>query len=1009
MPVVKLFRITGCLLGTVLSFFVSQAQGDMRLKFNHLSPKSGLSGSYARKVVQDPYGFMWIGTEDGLNRYDGRDFDVYNKGLAPRRSLAGLDVTDLLLDTTRHLIWAIMSYNGISAVDYITGNTVYNYFQTGDAGTADILFTSMTLCGDQLYLGSTNGIFILNANNKKLRKATLDGPVGKQYSQLAVDNILADRAGRLWLFCRNVGVLLFRANDLRLLDMAGKPIPTDRSASDLLFYHCTLLQDGRILSAGNKGLQLFSANGNDRITVARNPFPDIPASHGMDIYACCQDRKGDIWFSASNHLVKIDRRSGGYSFIREHTSQSDLNWVNAVYDIYFDRNNDVWLGCQQGLAYAENRPSSFLSIHQSYSSGISIRHAYFLNPVSDSLVYCCAQDGLFRVSLADGSIQSLDTKRPYYHAFIDPFRNLIVSNTEGAFILKDGRFTGLGKFYPEFGPLKTLSFNSHCYIGDSVIVFGTENERGLVVWNFRSRKASIIDHGAKRDSLKENVINAIYKDSHGKIWILGDKSVSILDYETGKIQYLNTYNASNGRFYSVFFDICCVKDNYYLASYGAGVLVLDSNRRFVREISAKDGLSTNSVYKIIPYKDSLLFVTSNNGLSSIDLKRQYGIKTYFESDGLHSGNFEENSGAIRNNIIYAGGAEGFTRINPSLFPVSLTPPHLYTWRVNIETQSGRIDSSDILLRTIQIPDNALQTTIYFSAISYPNPSRTSFSYKIKELKEDWISIGSQNFVNLIGLGPGKYTLQVRAANEDGIWSDTKELTLTFLPKWYQTLWFKLLVIAAIAGLLYTLYRYRIGQIRQQQQIRKDIASDLHDDIGSTLNTVKIFTHLAQRDKQNEGYLASIEESLGDAAMGLRDMIWVLDDSGDTIRELAERIKKFAGPIATVQQIQFECAVEEEDTEHQLSKPQKRNLLLIAKETINNSIKYAECSRIRVTLGRQGSKLALTILDDGKGFDSGSTTEGNGLRNILQRARQIHFEAAITSSPGKGTFIKVTEI
>jgi hypothetical protein len=116
----------------------------------------------------------------------------------------------------------------------------------------------------------------------------------------------------------------------------------------------------------------------------------------------------------------------------------------------------------------------------------------------------------------------------------------------------------------------------------------------------------------------------------------------------------------------------------------------------------------------------------------------------------------------------------------------------------------------------------------------PNPGRVTYQYRIKERSAKWGNLGTQNFVNLIGLNPGTYTLEVKAANEDGVWCAPKSLTLIFLPKWYQTLWFDFVVAMALVGLMYAFYRYRIRQLKKQQQIRVDIASDLHDDIGSAL-------------------------------------------------------------------------------------------------------------------------------------------------------------------------------
>jgi ligand-binding sensor domain-containing protein len=1007
MLAIKTIWLPGYLLFWLSTSIAVKAQNDIRLNFRHMSPKNGLSSIYVRKIVQDPYGYMWVGTQEGLNRYEGKNFIVYDKGGAARHALTGVDIRDLLVDSLHSVIWEINSYGGIDAIDYVTGNVVYAYSQNEYRSTTGIVFNSLAQRGDSLFIGSTGGLFVLTIRNRHLSKVVLAPafaagrslPTGGK-PDLVIDNITCDESGHLWLFCENQGVVVVDAQTLSVVDRDGG------AALQLLYYDCSRLEDGRVLAATGAGLRAYALNADRKIVVNNDPFPLVALSKGKDIYSCRQDRKGYVWFCTAGYLVRMTASGKSYELVKEHMSRSEADWLDAVYNIRFDREDNVWLGCQAGLAYSRNEPSCFTSITRSSISEESITHAYSINPVNDNLLYCCTQQGLYIVDPGKGIITSLDNKRPYYYTLNDPFGRLIVSNIDGLFFFGGRRAVPLSRVYPEFRSLSKVVVNSHCYSGDSLIIFGTQNNRGIVVWNYRARTARFIDEHTPAIWLKESVVSDVYKDHRGNIWVLGDHSISLLDFGRRMIHPINTFDTLRRQFYSLFFDICQVADRYYLTSYGSGVLVLDSNYNFIRELSTKDGLSDNSVYKIIPYKDSLLFVTSNNGLSVVDVRDHYATTNYYESDGLHSDNFEEYSGAIHNGIIYAGGANGLTAIDPSLFGREGSGPGVYVRAVNIETPAGLTDTSNILLSSLDIPNDVLQTTVYFSAIHYSNPERCRLAYQIKELNSGWIDLGSQDRVTLIGLAPGSYTLLVRSANANGIWSDRPvALTLRYLPKWYQTFWFRLLVVVVLAGIFYGLYLYRIDQLKKQQRIRKDIASDLHDDLGSTLNSVKIFTHLAKREQGKEEYLTRIEESLTEASIGLRDMIWVLDDSEDTLRELMDRIRKFALPVAQANGIRFESVLEEDISDLVIAKGVKRGLLLIAKESVNNSFKYSACSLIRVSLRKRNDKLSLLIEDDGRGFDVGNFVAGNGLKNIRERARQIRFTATISSSP-EGTVIAV---
>jgi signal transduction histidine kinase len=228
------------------------------------------------------------------------------------------------------------------------------------------------------------------------------------------------------------------------------------------------------------------------------------------------------------------------------------------------------------------------------------------------------------------------------------------------------------------------------------------------------------------------------------------------------------------------------------------------------------------------------------------------------------------------------------------------------------------------------------------------------------------------------------------------------LILEFLPKWYQTWWFKLLVFLTTAGIIYSFYRYRIRQIEKQHTIRKNIATDLHDDLGSTLNSVKVFTNLAISGVKQEESLQQVKDNLTEATMSLRDMIWVLDDSLDTVDELITRFKQFAIPVAAASNIEAIIKADSDVNNRTLTKEEKRNLFLICKEAINNSIKYSGATQIDVAITASGKKIQIIVADNGKGFNVDEVKKGYGLKNMQYRAGQIKFKVVLQSAPDRGT-------
>ena len=257
------------------------------------------------------------------------------------------------------------------------------------------------------------------------------------------------------------------------------------------------------------------------------------------------------------------------------------------------------------------------------------------------------------------------------------------------------------------------------------------------------------------------------------------------------------------------------------------------------------------------------------------------------------------------------------------------------------------------------------------------------------------------------LNYGTYRISIGYRTPEGNFiKDALQINVYVKPKWYQTWWFYLLIALTVAAILYALYQYRISQIQKQHEIRKNIATDLHDDLGSTLNTVKIFTNLAISGVKQQESLQQVKDNLTEATMSLRDMIWVLDDSLDTVDELITRLKQFAIPVAAASNMEAIIKAESDVNSRTLSKEEKRNLFLICKEAINNSIKYSGASQIDVAITVSGKKIQITVADNGKGFNVEEVKKGYGLKNMQYRAGQVKYKVALQSAPGNGTQIYI---
>jgi ligand-binding sensor domain-containing protein len=977
--------------------------------FHKLTQEVGLSSYNVEKIIQDEYGYTWMATQDGLDRFDGKTITIYNQSLEPARQLVNNDIWDLAEDTANHRLW-VATYTGLNCIDLATGKVLPpegnldRLLQYGPNGW----FKCLLLCGRRLWIGTHNQLKVYD-----LDKHALD-PIQPLPASLTdpgagnnVDHCWRDEYGRVWVFVANYGIVIYSGASGRVLQSHPlAELGMEYEADKDRFRSMASLGHGRLALVTNNGM--FDVR-YDLYTFAMKPMalPGKAASlNRKEMYYCATDSAGLLWFGADNGLYRYDPATGAMLEIRDDDYTNPENWFSGIFCIYFDRYSHLWLGTQKGTAFTIPRPSPFDSYFQSADYHVTINHANGVFPYQDSLLFVCAEDGFYRVNMRTHLIRQLDTGR-FFNGGLLTDGNLLVSKEKRLLVLHNGKLVGAETVYPEFAPIRIEPIIGLTWCGDTLALMASNAEHGVFCWYPRRHGLCAITTQSAPLTLGSDVVNRIYLDHRRRLWVLSDAGCSIYDPVTGKMDTFHLDDPYTHRPATFYFDVAEARGMYWLGIYGTGVLGLDSNLRLRQSFSYKEGLANTGVYKVLPWKDSLLFVTTNNGLARIRLKTS-SVTNYFRADGLHGNGFEEASGYFDGRYIYAGGLRGVSRIEPSLIPPDPVPPPLRIGNIRLQTSSTVYDIGDVSASTLAVPPEAVRATMTVFTFNYTDNRRILLFYRIPELNTQWILLGADQTIDLLGLSPGTYTLLVKAVHSDGATPERRiSLTIDWLPKWYQTLLFKIFAGLLVFSLLYLFYRYRINNIRQQQLIRQNISSDLHDDIGSILNTIKIFTHLARKGPEADGWLAQIETSLGQAAVAVRDMIWVLDDSRDTVYELLERIRQFALPVTTANGIKLEVSADG-PIDLSLAKDEKRNLLLVAKESINNSIKYASCARIVVRVESVGKSISLHIEDDGAGFDLARPTEGNGLKNICRRAEKIRYTFTIDTAPGAGTRVILTK-
>jgi signal transduction histidine kinase/ligand-binding sensor domain-containing protein len=962
------------------------------------SQKQGLSSPNIHKIIQDKYGFIWIATQDGLNRFDGRSFIKYNLDLPAGKQLFSADVRDIVMDEKGDFIWAINNNGGINGIDLITGRTVFSVPYNNETSQ-----TKWRICAtglqNKIFIASSFGLEVFDCGQKKFVKS----PALQSSALLSTADIRwidSDVNSNLIIAVLNRGVFIIDSKTFAI----KKEYVAERknSVNEEFWPLCGTFFNGGYYLGTKNGIFTFRSDEDRSTNTMKEALVRSGINSGLIEVNFLSVIKKDQLLIGSNQLYIFNSSKN----IRETiypTFSNAASWLNNTTGCILDKEGNLWIGSRQGLCMLKKNEPVFKAFknEETLFNG-KLGHVYALCKCHQSVFLTGTNDGLFEI-FENKKLRQLSNKGLVQNICRLDSNIVFFSGNAGIKLYEKGKVYEVGDKFQELKSYSKWQINSIVKVNDSITLIGTESNQGILKWNRKTR--AVINYSEDKPGLfklASKIVNAIYLTRSGQAVVLSDYLFSVFDAVKGTFIPIYITDKKNPKPMGVYMQMAESKDNYWLAAYGYGLIKLDKKFNVIKKFGYESGFSNTGLYSIFNFKDSLLLITSNYGVINFSIGTEKIINC-FEEDGLHNNTFEEACNYADNKIFYAGGVNGFTQITPANLLSNTTAPYFFFTKSESESNNGFFsDSFNLNAKKYVFPNTVLQAKIYFTGINYTNPGRVIYKYRILENSKEWISNGSENFVPFIATNPGTYHLQVIAANEDGVWSTPKELILIFKPKWYQTWWFYLLIALTVAAILYALYRYRISQIKKQHEIRKNIATDLHDDLGSTLNSVKVFTNLAISGVKQEESLQQVKDNLTEATMSLRDMIWVLDDSLDTVDELITRIKQFAIPVAGASNIEVIIKADSDVNSRQLAKEEKRNLFLICKEAINNSIKYSGASRIDVDITASGKKIQIVVADNGKGFNVEEVKKGYGLKNMQYRAGQIKYKVVLQSAPGKGT-------
>jgi signal transduction histidine kinase/ligand-binding sensor domain-containing protein len=802
--------------------------------FEKLGTEQGLSSNVVTCMLKDSKGFLWFGTQEGLNKYDAYQFSIYlndkNAG-----SLSDNYILSIYEDSAQQ-IWIGTESNGLNKYNAEKDN--FSYFP---ADSSNIVHFKRVLSihesdPDKLILGTDNGLVSFNKKTNSFSKYTLP-IIDNTIENLWVNIIFQDEDKTLWLGT-NHGLIHY----LPPLDSIEHYKSIDGNHFNLSNNTVSSIlrrTDGTLLIGTNAGINKF--NEIDRTFTQFNldsGDPDFMAK--SEIQDMVEDGFGNLWIASFGRgLINFNQSTRqGTVFIHDSKDNESIS-NDHIYSLLYDNNGILWMGTYGGginkLVLA-NKQFNHLSL-TTYDPLKLIENNVNAIYVDQKYIWYGTSKGL---SIYD------QNEEIYYQSFADPENRVSLSDNNIFCIFKDHSGTiwvgtekgGLNKL-TGFDPANQIFIFDHFTLEDGlnsneVLCLFEDQEKQL--WVGTNEGINIVKNnkvvsGFQSDeenesSLSDNEVYTIIQDRNGKIWI-------------GTMSGLNLYNPVNESFLSIPGNsetdtppsvYCLFEDKEGILWAGTdnnGLLRIDTEKeKIVNTYTKAEGLPDNVIYGIIEDENLNLWLSSNKGIIKAV---KHGSKTltfvsYGSSVGLVAEAF--NIGAYaesKSGYLYFGNYEGVTWFHPENVKGNIQEPPVYITGFQLFFKPVPItnDGSSPLSRTISATQKLVlkhnQNVIRFSftALNYIQPESNEFAIKMEGVDEDWNFVGNQREAQYLYLPPGNYTFRVKASNNDGLWNETgASIDITIEPPFTSTLWFYLLVISLLSIAIIWIFNSRTRRLRE---------------------------------------------------------------------------------------------------------------------------------------------------------------------------------------------------
>jgi len=910
-------------------------------------------------LCKDKSGRLWLATQDGLYLFDGQE--------AIKLPKINTAVQQIKYSNHSNKLWALTK-QGLFLID--CNNFSSNFFK--GAGTGSDSKIENDPLSNRLLFFSNEGVLYHVSENGIFETIVNTGITPRKLTVLKDGTLYFTDRSLLYRY-----VMPTRQFSLVRTGIAPPVFSGLWNSGDMLmigtWYVGLRMLDGKLRDSNSPYLANINET-NEHLTLA--------ARNGNQLF---------LGF-ANNSFYVADLVSG------HHYNLSNLYekvFTGVTYNCYLvDGANTLWIGTSNGLIKISITPQLFGNILSNHSPPISSRA---LVKSSDGF-FAASYSGIFHQT-GNNPWQRLNSSFAGNEKFLAPYALLesgsyiyMVGETDFFYRYNKKDHTVNHTFYRPIGKQGLEQGFCLAQETDGKIWVGTTS--GIAVYDTATRELSF--DVTDRYGLEGKMVKDIYTND-SLLMAATDSGLCIYHKNSGRKKRIGSDNYPLMKNNDLQFVRPDDKGNVLAAGKGGGIYIYNLRADSLSNLNTSDGLSDNVVYAIAPDNKNGIWASTQAGLSHYDFSSKT-FDNYYEKDGLSNDEFNHNSFLKdEKGRLYFGGVNGINFFHPDSIMSSGEAFSVYIFGVKKWDRSGQESMTPAKGLHFVKATSDLSMGIMVGVSNYANEEPATYWYKVREIADQWQEIKSSNVLRLDGLPYGTYEVAIRALNERGRFSEnTLFISVDLESPFYYKWWFLLLLSLTIFAIAYAMFRYKVAQINKYQQLRVQIASDMHDEVGSILTSIGMYSDNLMNNKNVTDTLqhkvSKIATLSREAIVSMRDIVWAIDARNDVSGNLAAHIRSHAEEMLLPKNISLHLNFNVEGAAKALQGNDRQHLYFIIKEAINNIAKHSNAENVFIDLTIQQKKFALTIRNDGATAES-VQRRGQGLRNMALRSQKIgaHFE------------------